>query len=791
MKLSKKINIILLPVILVIFSIAGIFSYNILKNQATDSIFNKVHHEINNISGELHVTINELDFFSQLLLGSDNINYYLNNIKYSSAKHYYEKELINYIRQLNLTTGTLESFSLVNSKTGKVFFYTNLLDPFAEFDFDGVFQDHFKYFNEELQDKSVVQLSPKVYKFETVNAQNKFVLLRTFSLNQPITSTFFSKNYDIYTARFVVNTQLINKHTDVLKARFGDDVLLSVVSGGAHNSLILKNDSRIRLIDTESQKGYEINELLWNVKLLVTDKYLTKLYRPYQQLFIFIVVLVTLVTFFILKWLITSNIITPIAKLTKRVESSEIEEILKLNHRTGDNEVSVLTNRYHDLIVDLDRLAKRDNLTGLPNRNQFNSDLKRFIEYSKKYNEKSAVIYFDLDRFKLVNDVYGHQIGDEILKEFAQRLVESSVDLDWDNIDVSEFEFARVSGDEFTILFFGISDLSLLSIFSQKILALFEGGFKHLDNTFDIGASIGIAVYPDDALNAKILVNHANLAMFSAKKEKENVYRFYSNDLDSEIKHNEMIASHLRKALIDQNFKLVFMPIFDCKSGKICGAEVLLRATSEELLSIGPADFIPVAESSGIIKDIDYWVIESSFKTLVSWIKEFNFTGVLAINFSSWQLKNQEFVPKVAALLQEYNVPPHQIELEITETCFVPGEDRNVQMLSELHQLGVKLSLDDFGTGFTAFSQLVEYPIDTLKIDRMFVNTIDVDDNTATLVDKMVEIAKLYDLDVIAEGVETEAQLEHIKSIGCQHVQGYLLSKPISENEFLDRWNAS
>ena len=207
-------------------------------------------------------------------------------------------------------------------------------------------------------------------------------------------------------------------------------------------------------------------------------------------------------------------------------------------------------------------------------------------------------------------------------------------------------------------------------MFSQKILSLFDGGFRFNNVSFDLGASIGIAVYPNDAQDANTLVKCADMAMYAAKNEQKNGYKFYSDELDSEIKRNEKIAVSLRNALAKNEFKLVYMPVFDSQSGKVQGAEALLRATSEELLSFGPAEFIPIAETSGIIKDIDCWVIEAAIKQLSGWIEEYNFDGVLAINFSSWQLKNPEFVQMVASLLKQYDVPPECVELEITETMF-------------------------------------------------------------------------------------------------------------------------
>ncbi|WP_375749731.1 putative bifunctional diguanylate cyclase/phosphodiesterase [Vibrio sp. HN007] len=788
MKLSLRINIILLPVMVIIFSTAGFYSYNSQKAELTSSISEQIVYELHNASEKLYTKINEVDFLSKILLGSENINNYIYNYNFDLNRYYLEKQLGDYINQLQFNNSTLISFGIFGPDK-KSIFYINNSDPFADLDINEDIKFHVNYIEDNVSRNGIHDLYPVLYKIEsTADDGELLTLIRTFSPEIPITSTLFSKSMDLYTAVITVKLNVSREQLDTLLSRLGKVATFEIQPKAATH--VLRQQSETIPL-TNNEFGYTLVNDLWNITLSIPDSYLSSLYSPFKVLFSVIVLVVTIVTFVILKLLITRQIIFPVVQLTNKIENTNAQQILHLSRPKNDDEVSILTNKYIDLIQDLDNIARRDPLTGLPNRHQFNTDLNRFIEHCKKYTERCAVIYFDLDNFKTINDKYGHQKGDELLKEFAQQLVESYVDLDWDDMEVSEFEFARISGDEFTITLSGFQDPDVLSIFAKKILSLFDGGFKVHQQTYDMGASIGISVFPDDAVDATSLVKCADLAMYSAKNESKNGFKFYSQKLEAEVRKHEVITDHLKEALGKNQFELLYMPIYDCSENRICGAEALLRATSDDLIVYGPAEFIPVAEMSGVIEDIDYWVLDASLKQLANWIEQYDFSGIIAINFSSWQLKNPDFVQQVEKLINKHQVPAKCIELEITETCFVPGESKNLNVLHDLRKLGIKLSLDDFGTGYTAFSQLVDYPVDTLKIDRMFINEISLDrPDSRPIVDIIVEVAKLYDLNVVAEGVETPHQLNYIKNLGCQQAQGYLLSKPISADKFIELWQS-
>lgn len=791
MKLSTKINFTLLPVMVFIFSITGIFSYKAQEKILFSSLCDDVKHELQHLAESLDSSVREVNFLNQIALGSQQIQRLLSEIDSGKDKDLLKNELLKYINQLDLGNNEIKSFGLLDSEKNEIIFI-DYTDPFASFHFTDFLNVHLAYIDKNIKQQGISYIEPSRTLYHTTpEGENEITLIRTFSPEQPISSLSFSKGHSIYTAIISVALSKENDFLDLLKNKWGSHVELKLIYRGSKYNVNGGYELK-QLSESVSGFGFQLIDQFWDITITVPDSYLVNLYQPYQILFILTVLLVTCSTFIIIKLLITKQIITPVVKLTKQVGKASFGNEIHIQQLQGNDEISLLTNKYHDLITDINDSAMRDILTGLPNRNKFNINLKNIVEKSIQCEEKCAVIFFDLDNFKKVNDKYGHQFGDELLKEFARRLVESVVDFDWHKLDVGEFKFARISGDEFTIIISDIKELEVLNIFAENIMSLFEGGFEYNDQHLDLGVSIGVSVCPDDAENIFDIVKNADIAMYYAKREHQNSYKFYSLELESEMKHYNMISASLTEALQLEEFYLVFMPIFDCQDGSLKGAEALLRSKSTNLLSYGPDEFIPVAESTGLIEEIDYWVIEASLQHLAQWIEDFNFDGILAINFSSWQLKNPHFVNKVASLINKYQIPPQHIELEITETCFVPGESRNIEMLSALHRLGVKLSLDDFGTGFTAFSQLIEYPVDTLKIDRMFIDAISADNNHGkTLVDIIVEIGKLYDLNVIAEGVETELQLERIRKLGCQQAQGFLLSKPISEDIFVNLWKSN
>ncbi|WP_232364420.1 putative bifunctional diguanylate cyclase/phosphodiesterase [Salinimonas lutimaris] len=434
---------------------------------------------------------------------------------------------------------------------------------------------------------------------------------------------------------------------------------------------------------------------------------------------------------------------------------------------------------------DIRKMAYYDTLTGLPNRWSFKTNLERLLSRAKKDKQRVGLLYIDLDNFKQVNDQYGHEAGDRLLRKFSDRLAE--VIRPTDQVFSQQTEsLARLAGDEFVVLLPNIKDPLDASSVASRILGIFDGGFEVDNVNHATYASMGIAVYPDDATTPVDLLNYADAAMYDAKHNGRNCFRFFTQEIADKLYQRQRIENGLKQALNEGHFSLVYMPIFSCADNHIVAFEALLRCNSPALEGLGPDQFIPVAEATGLIKDIDLWVIENALKAQVALQKEHRFTGKVCINISGVELHNEQFPAQVKQLITSHNIAPQCIELEITETAFVAGDPACLATLNALHELGVSIALDDFGTGYTAFNQLIHYPAHCLKIDRSFVNDLFSEREARNKMVMIIQsLARLYNLRVIAEGVETQEQLTYLKDLGCDWAQGYYLSRPLAWPEFL------
>lgn len=435
----------------------------------------------------------------------------------------------------------------------------------------------------------------------------------------------------------------------------------------------------------------------------------------------------------------------------------------------SEERAHIMLIELHD--ADMHKMAFFDSLTGLPNRWNFKSRLDVLLNKDK--SKPVSLLYIDLDNFKKVNDNYGHDVGDKLLIKFSDQLRQLA-----DEFSPScQIELARMAGDEFVAV---VSDPARSQEVAERILKVFEAGLQVEGISHSVFASVGIAEYPEDALVGADLIHRADLAMYQAKGNGRNRLEYYSDKLAEAMRNQEQIESGLRSALRSDELSLVYMPIYNAKTLEVVGLETLLRAENTQLKGIGPDQFIPIAEKSSLIKEVDLWVIDHAFARLVELQKQASFTGKLCINVSGVELHNDLFPAQVKALIDKHGVTPSSIEFEITETAFVLNDEKSRETMSALRDMGISLALDDFGTGFSAFSQLISYPADCLKIDRSFVNDL----FSATrarhkMVNIIGQLADLYELRIIAEGVETQEQLEYLQEMGCDCVQGDYLSKPL------------
>ncbi|MDJ0879298.1 MAG: EAL domain-containing protein [Halieaceae bacterium] len=448
------------------------------------------------------------------------------------------------------------------------------------------------------------------------------------------------------------------------------------------------------------------------------------------------------------------------------------------------DEAQEVTHRLHQRVH---RLAYFDSLTGLTNRSSFRRWLQRSLERAQRDGSGLALIYIDLDNFKQVNDRFGHSMGDRVLATFGERLSDCLRPTDNSLHMVSTEDIARLAGDEFIVILQDVSEPRVAELVARRILAMFENGFLVDDLNTSVTCSIGIAFVEAGQESAETLLNNADAAMYKSKQKGKNRYEFFSEKIAAVMQERHRIEAGLQDALASNGFNLVFMPIYEANTLRIVGFETLLRCETPELQGIGPDRFIPVAETTGQIKRIDLWVLENSMAALRTLCAEQGFEGIMCVNISALELQNGEFPAQVDYVLRKYGIRPAQVELELTETSEALYDQASLSTLEELKSLGVGLSLDDFGTGYTAFNQLVKFPVDCLKIDRSFVNSLFQQDNAkGQMVEIIKNLAGLYNLRVVAEGVETRQQLAYLQQIGCNWLQGYLLSQPLSYQDFSD-----
>ncbi|HEY5292469.1 MAG TPA: EAL domain-containing protein [Burkholderiales bacterium] len=422
------------------------------------------------------------------------------------------------------------------------------------------------------------------------------------------------------------------------------------------------------------------------------------------------------------------------------------------------------------------RLAHYDELTGLPNRSMFNQRLGHALIQARRHDTPLAILFIDLDRFKNINDTLGHEAGDRVLKEVAQRLLGCLREGD---------TVGRLGGDEFVVLIEELPEPLHVAAVAQKILAAVVKPFIVGAQEFNITASIGISTYPDDSEDMPGLLKNADISMYRAKEQGKNNYQFYSALMNVHTVERLALESGLRRALERKEFLLHYQPKVDIASGRITGMEALVRWQQRATELIPPGQFIALAEETGLIVPIGAWVLETACARNQLWREQGLPPLRMAVNLSARQFAHENLLQDVARALDETGLDPAALEFEITESMVMHDPERAVKLLSRLKDLGVYLSIDDFGTGYSSLSYLKRFPLDSVKIDSSFIRDIPGNADDAAITRAIIAMAHSLRLKVIAEGVETEEQLSFLREHGCDEMQGYHFSKPLPEDAFL------
>lgn len=430
----------------------------------------------------------------------------------------------------------------------------------------------------------------------------------------------------------------------------------------------------------------------------------------------------------------------------------------------------------------LETQAHFDGVTGLPNRILFTDRLDQGLARAERNGGAVVLLFIDLDRFKQVNDYHGHLVGDQLLKAVGDRLHEAVRHGD---------TVARLSGDEFTVILPDVSTqeeaVQAAQAVSGKIMELLQTPFDLKGTAAEISASIGIAVYPRDGRTVEDLWRHSDQAMLDAKKKGKNRVQFHSMELSNQAREIRQVEEELCCALEREQFRLFFQPQWDLETGALVGGETLVRWQHPTKGLLAPGSFIPIAEKSGLIDRLDLWVMQTAFQRYSAWKMTGDGHGKLSINISAKQFSQRGFVKAVRESLAQNHLLGEEfdLELELTESVFIEDTRRTQRTLKALKELGLKIALDDFGSGYTSMAYLRSFAADTFKIDRSFVQTIHSDDRSNAILKSMVELGRNLGMRVVAEGVETEEQEAFVRSAGCHLAQGFKLARPMPEGDYL------
>ncbi|MFK7964679.1 MAG: putative bifunctional diguanylate cyclase/phosphodiesterase [Burkholderiaceae bacterium] len=439
------------------------------------------------------------------------------------------------------------------------------------------------------------------------------------------------------------------------------------------------------------------------------------------------------------------------------------------------------------------KLAYYDNTTGLPNRSLLIEHLDQAAALAKRQKHAMAVLLIDLDHFKMINERWGHQTGDEVLEEIAIRLksclrstdVVASAAVSSPSANASRKVLARIGGDEFVILLSRLRQSEDAALVAKRVNEAISAPFIVKEAEVHLGCSIGISVCPDDASDSQVLLKQADSAMYEAKKSGRNGFQFYTASIHEQALSRINLEARLRRAIQEQQFVLHYQPKLHCQTGQVIGVEALVRWIDPDHGVVSPGEFIPLAEETGLIVPIGQWVADTACKEMKSLHDALGTPMPVSVNLSARQLKQKDLVERMVHSAKVSGLAPGCLELELTESLLVEEADRQVTLLHQLKANGIQLSIDDFGTGYSSLAYLKRFPIDRLKIDQSFIRDLESEEKDAAIVSAAITLAHNLGMQVVAEGVETQAQHDRLVQMKCDSVQGYLHSRPLAYADLL------
>ncbi|RSD29964.1 putative bifunctional diguanylate cyclase/phosphodiesterase [Vibrio pectenicida] len=758
MKLSTRVLLLVSPVILISAAFSSYGIYNNQKDALVKRENSYLQLTIEKLAGHFRQSVAILNSYSLTLTKSDIIRHYFNK----EDNPYREMELIETLQttitNLQLNTQNDIAVAILDHSRSPLFYADNQLDPFSKLD-----KNVHQFVNSNYR-----QTGNSSFIGFTQNHQGQSILVRYDVLDTDTLMTPLSYNKDHLF--FVVVYLSLNKF-DQLKhiIEFDNDTSIffsdyPVIKSGLTQSVELLP----KLYAVLDPAQYLLKEKLDNIE---------------QRLLLFFGAS-TVITIFILLFLLHNRVISPIIFLDKQlrqVEQRQRQNIIRLN--TND-EIGRLSVRFYDMYKELNSsyqktkaMAENDHLTQLANRYQFQIYVEQAIKDSQQSNQ-AWILFIDLDNFKYVNDKYGHHVGDSLLIDFAEHIRKLSEK--YQQSYNTKCLASRLSGDEFAIFIASSQQNNYSYNLAQEILDPIQNSKGSPLGNFPITASIGIATYPEDGQDLESLLSNADTAMYQAKRAGKNQIAGYSQELDEIVKRRNQIEQALRNGQFDQEFSLMYQPYFDRSGKNIMGVEALLRWFSPNMGKVSPAEFIPISEKTGIFGKIDRWVILQAFKDFVTLQECFGHPLQLSINLSSAELDSQQLARDIQNAAKKYHVEPNLVDFEITETFAT--DSQSYSLLHELSIMGFKLAIDDFGSGYTSITQLVEYPVQKIKLDREFLNTL-IKTQNQKVIKPLVDLCHSQSMIVTAEGIESISMLNWLAENQCDYMQGYFLSPPLSLSE--------
>ncbi|KOF15940.1 diguanylate phosphodiesterase [Ensifer adhaerens] len=757
MTLGKRALILIFPVVLAGYLLAAV-SVHVTQSRSIRALEHaKLSQRLEHAAAVFQNEIGRSKGFLNALLNSNALRQYISETDKNYRANALGVRLQESVKSLSDDPMGYVSLVILTSSLQSEYYFENSWDPFAEID-EAQLNLARRLVREE-------KLADWTYLYD---AGQKARIVYSYFLD-PVTFTrpLPSKKSSALLIQVAIQPDRFLDMQETLKQEYGADIVLQPWPLAVTDDL---------------SASVHLGPSLY-ATLTVSNNHFYRLMAQQKLLLALGAVAMSLFSIWLIIVLIRRFITDPIATLDANVMAVMVGAHDEIRNMEEKGEIGRLTENIRELhrqseqsLKLVQRSSWTDTLTGISNRGHFNAVAASIVREAIVSGEKCSLLFIDIDNFKFVNDKHGHEIGDELLKTLATRIAES-VEAITERRGQKPAILARLSGDEFAVLVRSRPGDGTVREVSAAILALFEDGFEVSGKSYPVTASIGAAICPDDATNLAELISNADAAMYQAKTSGKNRSSRFSRALHDKRTRLRQIQDELRSLDPDEQFHLVYMPIVDT-DGRVAGCEALLRWYSPVLGNVTPDEFVPIAESSGLFTKIDWWVINKAMSDCRQLKALFGPDTILAINISSAELHSKAIADYFSDCLSRHGLQPQSIEIELTETFAVKFSDQLRRNIDELRQKGFRLSIDDFGAGYTSVQQIIEYTADTIKLDRALVSNLTASQSLPVL-KALIALCHAKDVAVVGEGVDTPEKLSMLTAAGCDLFQGYLISKPL------------